>query len=263
MLAGAAGSWFAALGSLLAVGVALWCARRVAKVELLIETGTHWTRDSHRAHEWFEISVTNRGEKPVTVVGLAWRVGRGRRLRTCAAHVPKSSSSPLPRKLDYGESATFDWSLGDWKWQIEHHLPRDAVAGEPRSLPLSVHTSVGQTRTVVPGKGGGGAAGDVRRHARPPMRAGGAKGARDRDGSPQGRDPACRARCSARQPGPEGSPTRKVLSPMIRERTGMRTTVLDSDLYYSGDRGVAGVAVGIHMRIANRLCFLQNIKRKI
>ena len=157
MLAGAAGSWFAALGSLLAVGVALWCARRVAKVELLIETGTHWTRDSHRAHEWFEISVTNRGERPVTVVGLAWRVGRGRRLRTRAAHVPKSSSSPLPRKLDYGESATFDWSLGDWKWQIEHHLLRDAVAGEPRSLPLSVHTSVGQTRTVVPGKGGGGA----------------------------------------------------------------------------------------------------------
>ena len=30
----------------------------------------------------------------------------------------------------------------------------------------------------------------------------------------------------------------------------------------SGDRGVARVAVGIHMRIANRLCFLQNIKRK-
>ena len=50
---------------------------------------------------------------------------------------------------------------------------------------------------------------------------------------------------------------------MIRERTGMRTTVLDSDLYCSGDRGVAGVAVGVHIRIANRLYLLQNDKRKI
>ena len=55
----------------------------------------------------------------------------------------------------------------------------------------------------------------------------------------------------------------KVPSLMIRERAGMRTTVLDSDLYCSGDHGVAGVAVGVHIRIANRLYLLQNDKRKI
>ena len=43
----------------------------------------------------------------------------------------------------------------------------------------------------------------------------------------------------------------------------MRTTFLDSDLYCPGDRGVARIAVGVYMRIANCLNVMQNNKRKI
>ena len=43
----------------------------------------------------------------------------------------------------------------------------------------------------------------------------------------------------------------------------MRTTVLDSDLYCFGGRGVASVAVVVNIRIANRLDLLHNDKRKM
>ena len=75
MLLNALGSWVAGAGSLAAVGVALWLARRVEKIKLDAWVGHRVLVGAGTKAECLGIMVTNLGERPVTINSIGWTIG--------------------------------------------------------------------------------------------------------------------------------------------------------------------------------------------
>ena len=76
----AVGTWVAGLATLAAVVVALYLARRTEKVRLNVHVGLRVVviGDGSPFQEHLSISVTNVGERSVTINTVGWAVGKGK-----------------------------------------------------------------------------------------------------------------------------------------------------------------------------------------
>lgn len=151
---------FSAIGTVAAVIVALWLARRDERLRLRIRVvvGGIVTRGQPVAETatppvlW--IKVTNIGRRPAEVAAIGWQLGVVRRRRFVAIIDPDAVSSRLPTRLEDG--------------QVAHYMPPlkpfvDTMADEIRghrwkalglrSLRLLVDTSGGKTFVVRPDPG--------------------------------------------------------------------------------------------------------------
>ena len=153
MLLNALGSWVAGAGSLAAVGIALWLARRVEKVKLdawvghrlLVGDGTG-TKAEHLA-----IKVTNVGERPVTIGSLGWSIGRRKSRRVCIQTVPPSSPANYPKRIEYGDEAMYlIHDFPAWASNFKSVFLKEFNDEGLKTLRLQIHTSVGHTENVVP-----------------------------------------------------------------------------------------------------------------
>ena len=146
----ALGSWVAGLGSLTAAGVALWLAKRVEKVKLDAWVGHRLLFSNGQTTEHLTVSVTNKGERPVTVVSLSWSVGRGKNRRVCIQTFPPTSPSNFPKKIEYGDTATFMLDFPQWLPYFRDGFLEDVSSRAIRTLRLTVHTSVSDSAKIVP-----------------------------------------------------------------------------------------------------------------
>ena len=147
------GIWLAGIGTLSAVIVSLYLARRDSNVQLKVCAGHRVlvTPGQKGTPDYCSIRVTNVGFRPATITGIGWKVGLFKKkygIQTVYGH---PASSKLPVKLDYGDEASYLIGfLGDGtypNWIDE--FPKDFLADHPRisSLTLKVQafTSVGKT----------------------------------------------------------------------------------------------------------------------
>lgn len=76
----AVGTWVAGLATLAAVIVALRLAKKVEKVKLKVRVGLRelFMGDGSPAQKHLAISVTNLGERAVTINSVGWAVGKGK-----------------------------------------------------------------------------------------------------------------------------------------------------------------------------------------
>src|SRR5215210_1169995 len=108
---GVIGTWFSGIGSMLAVIVSLYLARRQDRVNLTVSAGIRQlvTPGERGAPPKFvAIRVVNRGYRRVTVSHVGWRIGLLRKRNFVQLLHPRHPmSSDIPVSLDQGEQANF------------------------------------------------------------------------------------------------------------------------------------------------------------
>src|SRR2546427_6631611 len=94
----AVGTWFAGLATLAAVIVALRLAKQVEKVKLKVHVGLRELvmGDGSPYQEYLVISVTNWGERAVTINSAGWAVGKGQHRKFAFQTVAWVYSSNYP-----------------------------------------------------------------------------------------------------------------------------------------------------------------------
>jgi hypothetical protein len=147
------GIWLAGVGTLSAVIVSLYLARRDSKVQLKVSAGHRVlvTPGQKGTPDYCSIRVVNVGFRPATITGIGWRVGFFRKkygIQTVHGH---PVSSKLPIKLEHGDEANYligflgDGSYPNW---IDE-FPKSFLPGNPKisslTLRVQAYTSVGKT----------------------------------------------------------------------------------------------------------------------
>ena len=153
---GVAGSWIAGLGSLAAAVIALWLARRVSKVSLQSWVGIRTTfGGSGPQQDVVSFSVTNVGERPVTISAIGWCFGKGKRRPYFIQMLSGVVGAHLPKKIEHGETATFIVSLSespDFFEKFAKHVIDENYTNKLKTIRAQIHTSVGHTEDVAPKK---------------------------------------------------------------------------------------------------------------
>ena len=119
-------NWFAAFGTIAAVVVSLWLARRQnrPRVNVRAEVSTVWfEKGSDKNREYLVVRAVNVGDRPVTITHLSLRFGLFRKLWVGIPLPDPDVSSPYPVELAYGKEASWYFSL-----ETKNHKWRDGVA---------------------------------------------------------------------------------------------------------------------------------------
>ena len=151
----AVGTWVAGLATLAAVIVALRLAKQVEKVKLKVHVGLRELvmGDGSPFQEHLAISVTNLGERAVTINSAGWAVGKGKHRKFAIQTVAAVYSTKYPVELSYGKEANFMVSfliVPAWLKDFATGFVRDLSDRNLQTLVAQIHTSVGQTVEVKP-----------------------------------------------------------------------------------------------------------------
>ncbi|MGA8027976.1 MAG: hypothetical protein WB992_12610 [Bryobacteraceae bacterium] len=153
----AIGTWLSSIGTIAAVIVALYLARRGEEVRLNVEVGLMQVvmGDGTPFQEHVGINVTNLGERPVTVNTVGWAIGKGKKRGFAIQPLNSPHSAQYPIELAHGKSASFLVSfdvMPDWKRQFATGFVKDLSDKSLKTLVAQVHTSLGKTFDAHPRK---------------------------------------------------------------------------------------------------------------
>lgn len=115
-------NWFAAAGTIAAVFVALWLARRQdrPRISIQAEISSVWfEKGSEKNREYLVIRAVNIGDRLVTISHLSIRFGCFRKVWVAVPLPDQETSSSFPTELSYGKEANWYVPLqkDDFKWQ--------------------------------------------------------------------------------------------------------------------------------------------------
>ncbi|MFT5726214.1 MAG: hypothetical protein ACI8PB_000332 [Desulforhopalus sp.] len=148
------GAWFAAIGTISAVIVALYLARldRIVRVRLSVGhrlVGTGSVVAEYQDH--CSIRAVNKGSRKVTITGVGWRVGFfKKRFYDQILSIPPYPST-MPITLADSEEATWliPFNSIDEPRNWINNFPREILGKHPywasKSIRILVYTSVGKT----------------------------------------------------------------------------------------------------------------------
>lgn len=141
--------WLSAIGSLSAVGFALYLARQDKRVRLYVSVGhrllvTQGLTEPHPSY--LSIRIINVGHREAQISNLTWKTGIFRKAHAIQTVSRDDMSSPMPTRIKDGEEANYfvrldddnDW-LGNF---IEDFLP-DKYWLRLKLARLRVHTTIG------------------------------------------------------------------------------------------------------------------------
>lgn len=151
----AIGTWIAGIGTLSAVIVSLWLARRSDRVDVRawVGLGTTFGGDGSPPIDVLLFSITNRATRPLTVENIGWTVGYWPRRKYCIQTVSDPLSARCPVELQHGRSARFIVSFKatpNWSSEFAAKFLPNRSWPTLLSLRAQFHTSVGATVTVRP-----------------------------------------------------------------------------------------------------------------
>ncbi len=149
------GTWLAGIGTLVASAIALWLARRSEKIKLKAHVGLRLIVGNGNSQECLNFNVTNLGERPVTINGIGWRIGKRKNRRTAIQILSQSSPHQFPKKIDYGETASFMVIFSEcpnWMQEFSKDFIKDLSEKSIKTLRTQIFTSVGHIEDVVPEK---------------------------------------------------------------------------------------------------------------
>ena len=153
----AVGTWLSSIGTIAAVIVALYLARRTERVRLRIQVGLRVmiVGDGSPPEDHLSIEVTNLGERPVTINSVGWAIGKRKQRRFGFQTLSGHHSDQYPAELQHGKTARFMVSFRatpQWMTDFARGFVKDLSDGSLRTLAALVNTSVGQTIEVKPEK---------------------------------------------------------------------------------------------------------------
>lgn len=144
-------SWFAALGTFLAVVTSLYLARRDSAIRLVINAGLRKIvlsgQSIARGQDVVSITVTNVGRRGATITGLFWKVGIFRRATFDQVLPANQHSGQAPVKLSDGDEASFRIEITKFEQDVSAIFKNLAAGWFPtvqaRSIKVGVYTSAG------------------------------------------------------------------------------------------------------------------------
>lgn len=151
----AVGIWLAGIATFVAVVVSLHLARNADRVRLQANAGIRlvFAGDGTTAEEHVGISAVNRGNRPVTINSIGWRIGKGTKTRHCIQPVVGQYMHQYPKQLAHGDQATFLVSfkaMSAWPKDFAAGFVQDVRPRNLKTLRAVIHTSVGESIEVVP-----------------------------------------------------------------------------------------------------------------
>jgi hypothetical protein len=151
----AVGTWVAGLATVGAVIVALYLTKKVERVKLKVHVGLRELvmGDGSPLQEHLSISVTNLGERAVTINSVGWAVGKGKHRKVALQPVAATYTTQYPVELTYGKEANFMVSflvVKNWVNDFATGFVHDLSDRNLKTLVALIQTSVGQTIEVRP-----------------------------------------------------------------------------------------------------------------
>ena len=151
----AIGTWVAGVATFSAVIVSLWLARHAERVDLAVNVGLRsiFAGNGEPPERALSFDVTNRGARPVTVVGIGWVVGKGKAQRYCMQTTSAPYTANVPIELAHGKTARFLVSFEvtpNWAQEFRQNFMPNLEPRTLKSLRAQVHTSLGTTSSVRP-----------------------------------------------------------------------------------------------------------------
>lgn len=150
----AIGTWVAGFATFAAVVVSLHLARQSSRVKLKAVVGLRLLigRGSPQ-EEVLQFSVTNQGDRPVTISNVGWVIGKGKSQRNALQLFGSAYSASIPKTLAHGERADFLISFTERPDWLEDFSRKFVMTNDPkmlRTLTAEIYTSVDQTVAVKP-----------------------------------------------------------------------------------------------------------------
>ncbi|WP_026470391.1 hypothetical protein [Alkanindiges illinoisensis] len=157
-LANVIGTWLASIGTIAAVIVSLWLVRRTGRIQLKIESTTALICPDGRMVRCIVISVTNLGDRTVTITNIRWKIGKGKSLTENLQFFSLSlGSTQFPTELEHGKSGHYFLELfredeHNWEQPFILGFVKDLSPKHLDTLRIEIKTSIGQMVQVRPGK---------------------------------------------------------------------------------------------------------------
>jgi hypothetical protein len=107
------GTWFAAIGTIAAVIVALYLSNKSSRIKLKTYIGIMVsTENVNGSKRHLGIYITNRSERIVTINSIGWQIGKGKTKKV--AYQTLLPSDTIPIDLAYGKQAQYLIPLEKW-----------------------------------------------------------------------------------------------------------------------------------------------------
>jgi hypothetical protein len=138
--------WFSAIGTVSAVVVSLYLARRDRNVRLQVSAGHRVliTRGSDHRPEYLNIRVVNVGHREAQISNIGWKFGFLKKQHAIQMLEDNTISSALPVRLKDGEEANYFISLNDgWLGEYIDDFLRPFPWIKKHFVKVVVHTSLG------------------------------------------------------------------------------------------------------------------------
>ncbi len=149
--------WLAALGTLMAVVVSLYLARRGERVQLKVSAGL-WTMAGGDDHgkRFFLVDITNLGRRTATIIKLYWKPIPWRKSGVVQIAPTNKYSSQFPITLADGQRAMYMFPAVEYEADLSRHA-RILLPGFLRRSPIGflrfcVETSTGHSFKATPRK---------------------------------------------------------------------------------------------------------------
>lgn len=144
-----AGAWVSGIGTLLAVWVSLYLARRQTAVRLGVSAGHRYiiTQGSRAKPEYLSIKVVNLGQQPVTITSVGWQFGVFRKSYGFQLLNATPLSHMVPIELTTGKEANFLVPLNEetkWLQSQAARLDRTFPSLSAWAMKVQISTSVGK-----------------------------------------------------------------------------------------------------------------------
>jgi hypothetical protein len=146
------GTWLAGIGTLSAVIVSLYLARRESSTKLSISAGHRIlvTPGQKAKPDYCVIRIVNIGFRPAKITGIGWKVGMFKKRYWVQTTQSDHLSSQLPIKLEHGDEASYfiafvgDGTYPNW---IDS-FAKDTLGKKPdlnqHTIKVQVFSSVGK-----------------------------------------------------------------------------------------------------------------------
>lgn len=150
-IANVTGTWVAGLGTLAAVVVSLWLARRSSRVDLKVKVAVYWIINPgvQPKEECVGYEVVNVGERAAIIDSVGWAIGGRKSKQFAMQMVEPRLGATVPKRLEHGERASFMFSLkDDWPSYFAGKFIESPES--LASLRAIVTTTVGRSVEVKP-----------------------------------------------------------------------------------------------------------------
>lgn len=149
-------NWLSAIGTLAAVIISLYLARRSGRPRASVSVGHRiviLSGDKRKPLEVIVFRIVNIGDRTIRITNIGWRIGLWKK-RYAIQRYDEAQSSPLPVELAHGQEASWTVPLDardePWLQYFSQKMMKPNLWLSCATIKAQFHTSVGEIFSTRP-----------------------------------------------------------------------------------------------------------------